>query len=75
MKLSLSIFGFAIFKILFWQHTNITATPGRILDLAKRNCANLSQCSMVALDEADKLLSVDFVEIIEEILNYLKREH
>ena len=50
------------------------ATPGRILDLAKKNIANLSQCSMIALDEADKLLSLDFMVIVEEVLEYLKRD-
>ena len=29
---------------------------------------------MIALDEADKLLSQDFVVIIEEILSYLKKD-
>jgi len=50
------------------------ATPGRILDLAKKNIANLSQCSMIALDEADKLLSLDFMVIVEEVLEYLKKD-
>lgn len=35
----------------------VVATPGRILDLSKKSIANLSKCSMIALDEADKLLS------------------
>ncbi|EAR94198.1 DEAD/DEAH-box helicase (macronuclear) [Tetrahymena thermophila SB210] len=52
----------------------IVATPGRILDLAKKNIANLSQCQIIALDEADKLLSQDFVLIIEEILEFLKKD-
>lgn len=39
----------------------VVATPGRILDLSKKNIANLSLCSIIALDEADKLLSQDFM--------------
>ncbi|KAL4441598.1 hypothetical protein ABPG74_021530 [Tetrahymena malaccensis] len=52
----------------------VVATPGRILDLAKKNIANLSQCQIIALDEADKLLSQDFMLIIEEILEFLKKD-
>lgn len=52
----------------------VVATPGRILDLSKKNIANLSLCSIIALDEADKLLSQDFMQIIEEILEYLKKD-
>lgn len=36
-------------------------SPGRILDLAQnRKIADLSKCEIIVLDEADKLLSVDF---------------
>ncbi|KAL4493090.1 hypothetical protein ABPG72_003175 [Tetrahymena utriculariae] len=52
----------------------VVATPGRILDLTKKTIANLSQCQIIALDEADKLLSQDFMLIIEEILEFLKKD-
>eukprot|EP00339_Tiarina_fusa_P019269 CAMPEP_0117020240 /NCGR_PEP_ID=MMETSP0472-20121206/15413_1 /TAXON_ID=693140 ORGANISM="Tiarina fusus, Strain LIS" /NCGR_SAMPLE_ID=MMETSP0472 /ASSEMBLY_ACC=CAM_ASM_000603 /LENGTH=202 /DNA_ID=CAMNT_0004725397 /DNA_START=262 /DNA_END=871 /DNA_ORIENTATION=+ len=42
----------------------LVGTPGRVLDLAKKNIADLSNCDMVILDEADKLLSVDFQPIL-----------
>ena len=38
----------------------LVGTPGRILDLANRNLADLSHCGIMVLDEADKLLSLDF---------------
>ncbi len=48
----------------------VVATPGRILDLAQHKVARLSRCSMVVMDEADKLLSADFVRLIEKILAF-----
>lgn len=38
----------------------VIATPGRILDLMEKGVADVSQCSTLVLDEADKLLSQDF---------------
>ena len=38
----------------------IVATPGRILDLASKDVANLGQCKTIIMDEADKLLSPEF---------------
>jgi len=38
----------------------IVGTPGRILDLANKRVADFSNCKILALDEADKLLSIDF---------------
>jgi ATP-dependent RNA helicase DDX6/DHH1 len=42
----------------------IVGTPGRILDLASKDAADLSGCKMLILDEVDKLLSIDFKSII-----------
>lgn len=39
----------------------IIATPGRINDLLDKKVANMSHCKILVLDEADKLLSHDFV--------------
>ncbi len=48
----------------------LVGTPGRILDLAQnKKVADLSDCEIFILDEADKLLSMDFQPIIERILN------
>ncbi|WYZ36393.1 hypothetical protein EsH8_XIII_000045 [Colletotrichum jinshuiense] len=35
----------------------VVGTPGRILDLAGKNVADLSECSMFIVDKADRLLS------------------
>ena len=36
--------------------------------------ANASKCEILILDEADKLLSVDFQPIIEKIINFFPRD-
>lgn len=48
----------------------LVGTPGRIADLARQKIADLSECRMVVMDEADKLLSQEFTSSIEEILSY-----
>ncbi|KFA79067.1 hypothetical protein S40288_08149 [Stachybotrys chartarum IBT 40288] len=48
----------------------VVGTPGRILDLAGKNVADLSECSMFIMDEADKLLSVEFTPVIEQLLQF-----
>ena len=48
----------------------VVATPGRILDLAEKQAVNLSKCSVVCLDEADKLLSPTFEPIIERLIEF-----
>ncbi len=47
----------------------LVGTPGRIKDLAEKGVADLSQCSIIAVDEADKLLSAEFQVVIEALLN------
>jgi hypothetical protein len=39
----------------------IVATPGRILDLIEKGIAKMDQCQTLVLDEADKLLSHEFI--------------
>jgi ATP-dependent RNA helicase DDX6/DHH1 len=57
--------------IRLMQSVNIlVATPGRLLDLAKQRVAKLSQVTMFIMDEADKLLSPEFVPLIEDLLNF-----
>ena len=51
----------------------MVGTPGRILDLAARKIANLAQCNLFVLDEADKLVSEDFQPIIEKYLLHLPK--
>lgn len=52
----------------------IVATPGRILDLASKNIAKLENCSMLVLDEVDKLLSDDFKIIVAKIINLMPKK-
>uniref|UniRef100_A0A8C7MPU8 RNA helicase n=1 Tax=Oncorhynchus kisutch TaxID=8019 RepID=A0A8C7MPU8_ONCKI len=47
---------------------------GQILDLIKKGVAKANQVQMMVLDEADKLLSQDFVVMMEEILSYLPKQ-
>jgi ATP-dependent RNA helicase DDX6/DHH1 len=47
----------------------LVGTPGRILDLSEKRIAVLDNCSIITLDEADKLLSDDFQPVIERIID------
>jgi ATP-dependent RNA helicase DeaD len=46
----------------------VVATPGRLIDMMKRNAIDLSKIRMVALDEADEMLKMGFAEDMELIL-------
>ncbi|KAJ3072577.1 DExD/H-box ATP-dependent RNA helicase dhh1 [Podochytrium sp. JEL0797] len=48
----------------------LVATPGRILDLAGKGVCDLSKCSMMVMDEADKLLSPEFQPVIEQLIAF-----
>ncbi|KAH6623253.1 P-loop containing nucleoside triphosphate hydrolase protein [Chaetomium tenue] len=48
----------------------VVGTPGRILDLAGKQVADLSECPMFIMDEADKLLSIEFTPVIEQLLRF-----
>jgi ATP-dependent RNA helicase DeaD len=47
----------------------VVGTPGRLLDLMEKRELDLSGVSTVVLDEADEMLSMGFIEDIEEILS------
>ncbi|KAK1283617.1 DEAD-box ATP-dependent RNA helicase 6 [Acorus calamus] len=49
----------------------IQGTPGRILDLSKKGVCVLKDCSMLVMDEADKLLSPEFQPSIEQLIRFL----
>jgi len=49
----------------------VVATPGRILDLMEKKVANVSKCSVLVLDEADKLLSQDFKGMLDRVISHL----
>jgi ATP-dependent RNA helicase DeaD len=49
----------------------VVATPGRLLDILKRNMLDSFAPSMVVLDEADEMLDMGFLDDINEIFTYL----
>ena len=49
----------------------VVATPGRMLDILKKNMLNDFTPSMVILDEADEMLDMGFLDDINEIFSYL----
>ncbi len=45
----------------------LIATPGRLLDLHKQECVNLSFIETLVLDEADLMLDMGFIDDIKKI--------
>ena len=52
----------------------VVGTPGRVMDHIRRGTLDLSNVTMVVLDEADEMLDMGFVEDIELILNAVPEE-
>lgn len=52
----------------------VVGTPGRIHDLAEKGIADLSHCSTIVMDEADKLLSPEFQPVLEALINRCNSE-
>ncbi|ERI91663.1 putative DEAD-box ATP-dependent RNA helicase CshA [Clostridiales bacterium oral taxon 876 str. F0540] len=46
----------------------IVGTPGRVLDLIRRDIIDLSHIKFLVLDEADEMLNMGFIDDVEEIL-------
>lgn len=46
----------------------VVGTPGRIIDLLKRQMLNLAAVKVIVLDEADRMLDMGFIDDIEFIL-------
>ena len=46
----------------------VIATPGRLLDLARRQAIELDQIQLLVLDEADEMLNMGFQEDLDAIL-------
>jgi len=51
----------------------LVGTPGRILDLVNKGVCTLHECTMLVMDEADKLLSPEFQPLVEQLINYLPK--
>ncbi len=49
----------------------VVGTPGRVLDHLRRGSLTLDQVSFCALDEADEMLALGFLEEIEQVLGLL----
>jgi ATP-dependent RNA helicase RhlE len=49
----------------------VVATPGRLLDLMDRHCADFSRLEFLVLDEADRMLDMGFLPSIKRIVKAL----
>nr|WP_311316243.1 DEAD/DEAH box helicase [Roseivirga ehrenbergii] len=52
----------------------VVATPGRLMDLIKREVIDISQVKYVVLDEADEMLSMGFKQDMHSILDFVPAE-
>ncbi len=52
----------------------VVATPGRLLDLIRREKVDLDAVRTVILDEADEMLNMGFVDDIDEVLSHVPQE-
>ncbi|CCF57758.1 hypothetical protein KAFR_0D01120 [Kazachstania africana CBS 2517] len=52
----------------------LVGTPGRVLDFLQIASVKAQLCSMVVLDEADRLLDISFSKDIEKILSFLPKQ-
>jgi ATP-dependent RNA helicase RhlE len=52
----------------------VIATPGRLIDLMGRGCADFSRLSFLVLDEADRMLDMGFLPPIRRIVHELPKQ-
>ncbi|HVX93012.1 MAG TPA: DEAD/DEAH box helicase, partial [Candidatus Dojkabacteria bacterium] len=52
----------------------VIGTPGRLLDLHKRNVINYGQFTNLVLDEVDRMLDMGFIDDIKDIISQLPKE-
>lgn len=52
----------------------IVATPGRLVDLIERGCADITTATTIVLDEADEMLNMGFSDSINAIFEQLPEE-
>jgi ATP-dependent RNA helicase DDX41 len=52
----------------------VAATPGRLLDCLQKKRFNLDICKYLALDEADRLIDLNFEEDIRTVFDYFKEQ-
>lgn len=51
----------------------VVGTPGRLLDLASKGILDLSEAQVLVMDEADKLLSIEFQPVIEQLISFFPK--
>jgi superfamily II DNA/RNA helicase len=51
----------------------LIATPGRLLDLIERGGLLLTDCRVLVIDEADRMLDMGFIPDVEKIVNFLPK--
>lgn len=57
------------------QRTHIVvATPGRLFDHLSQDTIDISKVKTLVIDEADEMLSMGFIEQIEDIMGYLPKD-
>ncbi len=52
----------------------VVGTPGRVMDLMRRDIIDLSSISYLVLDEADEMLNMGFIDDIEEIVKHANKD-
>ncbi|WP_425486692.1 DEAD/DEAH box helicase [Bartonella callosciuri] len=52
----------------------LIATPGRLRDLVREKCVDLSQSRFLVLDEADRMLDMGFINDVQHIAKLLHQE-
>ncbi|PID72201.1 MAG: ATP-dependent RNA helicase RhlB [Desulfobulbus propionicus] len=50
----------------------IVATPGRLLDFVRKKLLRLSQCEIMVIDEADRMLDMGFIPDVRRIVGMVK---
>ena len=50
----------------------VVATPGRFIELIRCKATNLSRCTMVVLDEADRMFEMGFEYQMRSIVNNIR---
>jgi ATP-dependent RNA helicase DDX42 len=50
----------------------VVATPGRFIELIRSKATNLSRCTMVVLDEADRMFEMGFEYQMRSIVNNIR---
>lgn len=61
-------------KALFHQPHIIIATPGRLIEMLKMKATNMLRCTILILDEADRMFELGFEPQIRSIIGQIRPE-